>query len=137
MSVTIDGDAFSDYEMLRNGWLTRLDGKGWSVCGNDTLITYTYGEPPPEGGKWAAILLAFELGKEQVGDGSCRLPRNVVSVTRQGVTTEQQPATEFQQLYRTGLPEVDRWLTAVNPQSKATRARVWSPDIPSARRTPQ
>lgn len=137
VSVTIDGQAFSDYQMLRNGWLTRLDGKTWNVCADDTVVTYTYGEPPPEGGKQSAILLAFELGKEQTGDGTCRLPRNVVSETRQGVTIERQPATEFQTLYRTGIPEVDRWLTAVNPQSRATRARVWSPDIPSTTRTPQ
>lgn len=137
VSVTIDGQPFTDYELMRNGWLTRLDGKTWNVCDDNTIITYTYGESPPEGGKQAAIMLAFELGKEQAGDGTCRLPRNVVSETRQGVTIERQPATEFQSLYRTGIPEVDRWLTAVNPQSRATRARVWSPDIPSTTRTPQ
>lgn len=137
LSVTIDGQAFTEYELLHNGWLTRLDGKAWNVCGDDTIITYTYGAPPPEGGKQAAIMLAFELGKEQVGDANCRLPKSVVSETRQGVTIQRQAATDFQALYRTGLPEVDRWLTAVNPQSRPSRARIWSPDIPSAVRTPQ
>lgn len=137
VSVTVDGDAFTDYEMLRNGWLERLDGQAWVVCGDVTTIVYEYGEPPPAGGKQAVIDLAFELGREQLGDNDCRLPTNTVSITRQGVTVARQAATEFQALRRTGLPEVDRWLAAVNPESRTARARVWSPDIPSAQRTPQ
>jgi hypothetical protein len=137
VSVTIEGQPFTSYEMIRNGWIERTDGLRWNVCGSDTLVTYQFGEPPPEGGKQAAIVLAYELGLEQIGDGDCRLPTNVVSITRQGVTIERQPATEFQALLRTGVPEVDRWLAAVNPRSRASRGRVWSPDLPSTIRTPQ
>lgn len=137
LTVTIDGVAFTDYGMYRNGWLERTDGQSWNVCGGDTSVTYQYGEPPPRGGKQATIDLAYEMGREQVGDGDCRLPNNVVSITRQGVTIQRLAATDFQALYRTGLPEVDRWLVAVNPESRPTHARVWSPDLPSAVRTPQ
>lgn len=137
VSVTIDGQAFTDYEMIRNGWLERTDGGTWTVCGDVTSIIYQYGEPPPANGKQAAIDLAYELGREQTGDDKCRLPSTTVSITRQGVTIQRQTADEYQKLQRTGLPEVDRWLAAVNPQSRPARARVWSPDIPSAMRTPQ
>jgi hypothetical protein len=137
VSVTIDGDAFTSFEMIRNGWIERVDGQPWAVCGGETVITYQYGEAPPAGGKQAAIDLAYELGREQTGDDKCRLPSTTVSVTRQGVTIQRQTADEYQALQRTGLPEVDRWLAAVNPRSHPARARVWSPDIPSAIRTPQ
>lgn len=137
VSVTIDGQAFTEYQMLRNGWIERIDGRTWDVCSGLTSITYQFGEPPPPGGKQAAIDLAYELGRERTGDDKCRLPSNVVSTTRQGVTITRMAASEFQALLRTGLPEVDRWLAAVNPQSRPARARVWSPDIPSAVRTPQ
>lgn len=137
VSVTINGTPFTEYEMIRNGWIERTDGQPWAVCGGETVITYQYGEPPPAGGKQAAIDLAYELGREQTGDDRCRLPSTTVSVTRQGVTIQRQTADEYQALQRTGLPEVDRWLAAVNPGSRPARARVWSPDIPSAIRTPQ
>lgn len=137
VSVTIDGQPFTEYEMLRNGWIERTDGQRWGTCEGTTVITYQFGEPPPPGGKQAAIDLAYELGREQTGDDKCRLPSTTVSITRQGVTIQRQTADEYQALQRTGLPEVDRWLAAVNPHSRPTRARVWSPDIPSAIRTPQ
>lgn len=137
VSVTIDGAAFTDYEMLRNGWLERTDGKTWDVCSGLTSVTYQFGEPPPPGGKQATIDLAFELGLERVGDDKCRLPTNVITTTRQGVTITRMAASEFQALLRTGIPSVDRWLAAANPGSRPARARVWSPDIPSTVRTPQ
>jgi Domain of unknown function (DUF4082) len=137
VSVTIDGNAFTEYEMLRNGWIERTDGQLWQTCDGNTTVVYQYGEPPPLGGKQAAIALAFEIGLEQIGDGECRLPSLVTSITRQGVTITRQTATDFQEVQRTGLPEVDRWLAAVNPESRASRAVVWSPDLPSAVRTPQ
>lgn len=137
ISVTINGNAFTDYTMLRNGWIERLDGQRWGMCDGLTVVTYQYGEAPPQAGENAAIALAFEIGLEQVGDGECRLPTLVTSVTRQGVTITRQTATEFQDVQRTGLPEVDRWLAAVNPESRASRGTVWSPDLPSAVRTPQ
>lgn len=137
LSVAIDGEPFTNYVMLRNGWIERLDGQRWNGCTMNTEITYQYGEPPPSGGKNAAIMLAYELGLEQTGSGDCRLPTLVTSITRQGVTMERQAATDFQALGRTGIPEVDRWLAAVNPQSREDSGRVWSPDIPSTIRTPQ
>lgn len=136
VSVTVDGEPFTDFDLLRNGWLERTDGRAWETCSAHTQVTYQFGEPPPPGGKQAAIDLALEMGKERLG-AECRLPSNVVSTTRQGVTITRMAASEFQALLRTGLPEVDRWLAAVNPQSRPTRARVWSPDIPSTVRTPQ
>lgn len=137
VSMTIDGDAFTEYEMLRNGWIERTDGQRWGVCDGNTLVTYQFGEPPPRAGKNAAIALAFEIGLEQVGDTECRLPSLVTSITRQGLTITRQTANDFEEVRRTGLPEVDRWLAAVNPESRSGRGSVWSPDLPSAVRTPQ
>jgi hypothetical protein len=137
VSVTIDGDPFTDYRLLRTGWLERLDNQGWNTCGGDTTVTYLWGEPPPLGGKEAAIALATELARAATGIGECRLPSNVVSITRQGLTIEKLSINDFLDKYRTGVPEVDMWLSAVNPRGHQRSARIWSPDIPAAVRSPQ
>lgn len=85
-----------------------LDEPGtWSV-------TYTQGTPPPAGtavfvGKLAAEFLAACNG------GKCRLPRRVQTVTRQGVTYQMIDPTDIYRDGRTGLDEIDLWLSSVNP----------------------
>lgn len=137
VSVEIGGQPFEDFRWLRSGWLERTDGSVWGTCSGDTEVTYLFGEPPPLGGKDAAIVLAAELAASESGSELCRLPSNLVSLTRQALTMEFVAASEYLDRYRTGLPEVDMWLNAVNPNARQVRSRVWSPDIPSTVRSPQ
>ncbi len=131
-SVVIDGEPFAGWRLLRSGWLERIDGHGWSVCDALTIITYRFGEPPPLAGIMAAVEFGAELLLESSGSDECRLPPNVVSLSRQGVSMELQVSDATKM--RTNLPSVDLWLDAVNPSQRPQAARVWSPDVPRTMR---
>lgn len=128
VSVTVDGAPFIAWTMTPNGWLQRTDGQGWSVCDGDTEVTYRFGDPPPAGGRDAAIELGIEMLLDRAGSDQCRLPPNTVSVTRQGLTMELMSTDRPE--FRTALPLVDMWLEAVNPYRRPQAATVWSPDVP-------
>lgn len=85
-----------------------LDEEGtWSV-------SYTRGIPPPPGTAKLVGLLAAEFLAACRG-GKCRLPRRVRSVSRQGVSYDMIDPTDIYSTGKTGIPEVDLWLSAVNP----------------------
>lgn len=89
---------------------TPLDDEGtWSV-------TYTRGIPPPPGTAKLVGMLAAEFLAACTG-GKCRLPRRVRSVTRQGVSYDMADPTDVLASGKTGIPEVDLWLAAVNPHA--------------------
>lgn len=134
VSVTVGGQPFADFELTANGWLRRTDGQGWPVCGDQTVITYHYGTPPPMGGTQACVTLATEFAKQKYQLGDCQLPERTTSVTREGVTMTLIDPQEFLDKGRTGLAAVDMWVTAVNPKARSQRAMIWSPDIPTAQR---
>lgn len=127
-SVLINGEPFVAWSLDAAGWLTRTDGQGWDVCGGETRVTYRFGDPPPAGGRDAAIELGIEILLDRSGSGECRLPPNTVSVTRQGLTMELMSTDRPE--FRTALPLVDMWLEAVNPYRRPQAAQVWSPDVP-------
>jgi hypothetical protein len=136
LSVTVDGVALAanEYQLARNGWLRRV-GDVWDTCAGLTVITYSFGEPPPAGGRDAAAALAVELAKDQYGLDGCRLPKRTTSVARQGVTITMADPAEFLKNGKTGIMSVDLWLSAVNPQARPRRGGVWSPDVPTTRRS--
>lgn len=107
---------------------------------NTFSVTYKRGVPVPHAGRWAAGLLACELVKACSPDaGECQLPDNVTTIVREGVTMELAPfiiggADGKIQFGRTGVPEVDLWLIAVNPHKIRSRSRAYSPDRPNPRR---
>jgi hypothetical protein len=141
--VKIDGAVVSPslYRVDDNRTLVRLadaDGSnpGWPSGQRDDLpttaegtwsITYTWGREPPPMGVTAAAVLACELAlacdPETVGD--CRLPKNVTSVTREGVSLVLSPSDFLDRDGKTGLYEVDLFLRAVNPARVRQRASVW------------
>jgi hypothetical protein len=85
-----------------------LDEAGtWSV-------TYTRGTPPPPGTAKLVALLAKEFFAACTG-GKCRLPRRVQTVSRQGVTYQMVNPSDIYAEGRTGLDEIDLWLSSVNP----------------------
>jgi hypothetical protein len=137
LSVTVGGDPFLAYRVTPAGWVERTDGRGWGVCDGDTVFTYTYGEPPPLGGRDAAVELAVELARDAVNSSACRLPQRTTSVSRQGVSFEVLDSFDFLDRGRTGLVTVDLWLASVNPDARPQPSGVWSPDIPVALRRPQ
>jgi hypothetical protein len=129
-SVTVDGAAFTNWRQ-QGSWLRRTDGRGWHEAAT-VLITYRWGKPPPAGGVRAVIKLALELGKDAAGDSSCRLPKRVVSITRQGVSMALIDPARYLDKGKLGMPDIDQWLASVNPLAVAERGAVWSPDVPRA-----
>lgn len=132
--------AASAYRLLKNGYLERTDGKGWSLCGEEgpTLISYTKGVNPPAGGIAACVNLAIEFVRSWCGDQGCAIPANATQVTRQGISITMDPSVFLKEM-RTGVPIVDTWLNAVNPPMRSGGRRsyqgsVWTPDIPTGTR---
>ena len=62
------------------------------------------------------------------------LPQRVTSVSRQGVNYTILDNQDFVEEMRTGLYVVDLFLKSVNPDKARAKARVFSPDVPRARR---
>ena len=105
--------------------LIRTDGAGWPCCQDWTAegdqpgafeVRYTWGADPPPAGQAAAAVLACELWKASPAAGpagaSCRLPKRVTTIARQGVQlTMLDPMSMFPEGL-TGIPEVDLWLSA-------------------------
>lgn len=128
----------SAYELLGNSVIRRIDGDNWPCCDSDFSVAFSYGREPPQLGIQAAAILACELylscQPEDVAK-RCRLPRNVVSVSRQGVSIViANAANLFQRIpgqpFKTGLWEIDLFLSSMNPYGNTTQSVVLSPDIP-------
>jgi hypothetical protein len=122
--------------------LVRTDGSQWPRCNDlnkaDTQpgtwsITYTYGAAVPAEGQLAVGELACEFTK-MLNNETCRLPRHVTSVSRQGVTINYADLLNVMANGRTGLLFVDLFLDAVNPARLAETAHVYSVDHPAGRR---
>lgn len=112
-----------------DGVYSLMPGGGCGCAGPGAEVTLRWGADVPEGGVAAARLLAIELCKALRGDGGCRLPGNLVSINRQGVSIVLDPTT-FLDKKRTGIPFADLWLTAVNPSGLKQAPLLWWPDSP-------
>lgn len=140
--VELDNSAYriDDYE-----WLVRLDGGTWPtnsdpVDPDSFRVDYLKGINPPNGAGLVTGILACERAKAICGDKTCRLPRSVQQVTRQGVTmvrgggvaTSSRPwRYEPDSVAVFGLDEVDEWVRNANATTLA--GAVHSPDIPHVR----
>jgi hypothetical protein len=145
VSVKLDGTpmATGSYRVDNNRLLVRTDGQKWPVC-NDLSkddsqvgtwsVTASYGEDVPSSGRMAMGELACEIIRAALGE-DCRLPPGVRNLTRQGVSID---IPDFGDLFkdgRTGLYLVDMFLAVENPDRLKSRARVYSVDRPTQRRT--
>lgn len=133
-AVTVGGEDLDvDGFRVRGGrWAQRVDTTGVSVAwpAGDVTITYSYGQAPPPSARLPAARLAGEIALAFTPSSKgCRLPARVRSIDRQGVSMVVLDPMEFLDKGRTGLPEIDMWLAAVNPHGLTQRARVWSPDL--------
>ena len=108
--------------------------EGALIVPADIEVTYSYGANPPTLGKMAARRVAIEFVKLWEGDEDCALPQRVTSVTRQGVTYTVLDSQDFLEEMRLGIYEVDLFLKTANPNRAQRRSKVFSPDIPKARR---
>lgn len=132
-SVTVDGETLDPGAYRVDNWslLVRVDGGDWPTCQDLTeptfVIEYRRGRPVPEHGQIAAGVLACELAKDACGDRSCRLPRRVSSIDRQGVSVV---FDDFNDLDKggTGIWLIDSWVSSVTQPKR--RGRVRSPDLP-------
>lgn len=99
-------------------------------------ITYRHGMPVPDAGLLVASELLCEVGKAcgGAGPGECRLPSNVVSMTRSGVQYEYANdgtvTNGSGRVLRFNLPLVDMWVQSVNPYGVTAPVTAWSPDLP-------
>ena len=130
----IDGNIIdpSQYYLVEHSTLLAAPGATWTP--SNVEVTYTYGTPPPTAGKNAARMLAIELVKLYEGDDTCALPQRVTSISRQGISYTVLDNQDFIDDLRTGLYAVDLFLKTSNPDKARARARVFSPDVPKARR---
>lgn len=115
-------------EQRRDLMFLPYGGSSWWGRG-DYVVSYTFGVAPPPSGRIAAGILAGEIALSALGM-DCRLPMRVSAVTRQGVSAVVLDPLDFLNKGRTGLPEVDLFLSAVNPARLANRPMVMSPDFP-------
>lgn len=141
VQVTVSGIIIdpSLYRVDNRSRLVGINGQCWPDCQNMDLespdegvfeVTYTRGTPLPAAGQMAFGLLACEFLKACMG-GSCALPENISSLTRQGVQIEMIDPTQIEQAGLTGIREVDLFIRAVNPRGLQRRPRVVSPDTPA------
>lgn len=154
VEVEIAGEVVdpAGYRLDEWRWLTRLDtadgeNQFWPSCQDLSRdlgepgtwsVTYRFGQEIPTLGALAANQLACEVYRScQTGTEGCNLPLGVTSITRQGVTIERAPFVAWglygqgrgTRNWATGLPFVDAFLSAFNPQGIRGRSAVWSPDI--------
>lgn len=135
--VLIDGSPISEYRVDDHRLLVRTDGQAWPQCQDLDApptaegtweVTYSRGHSVPVGGRVAAGVLADELTKAMCDDNSCRLPRRVQSITRQGVTMAVLDAFEDIEKGHTGIWLIDSWVASTKSAS-APHASVISPDF--------
>lgn len=141
-SVRLSGDAVTDWRLDRVGERTLLVRTGtacWPVCQDLTAdddaadafsVTYQRGLPLTDAAVHAHSELTCELVRACLPNCECRLPRNVQSKTRQGISI----AFDLTQPWIRALPAVASWLDAVNPDDLPRPMRVMSPDVPGTRR---
>lgn len=124
LEVTVDGVVLdpAEYTLERNV-LYRI-GAAWPAqdlsrpLGEDGTwsVRYLRGVTVPPGVARLTGLLAVEFYNACTG-GKCRLPRTVTEVSRQGVTHRMFNPNDIYASGKTGIPEIDLWLAAVNPHA--------------------
>lgn len=128
--ITIDGVLLdsSAYRVYGGYLLVRTDGSPWPLCahlsspgGIDWSIALAHGQSPPMNGILACRELAIHIALALSGKQS-KIPARATSVSRGGVSIN------LMRGQSTGIPLVDDFLKAVNPNGLMGRGSVTSPD---------
>lgn len=123
---------------------------GWPRCStmspdqNDPglfQVEFAYGQPVPRAGVRAAATLACEIymgcNPGAFEDAECRLPKNIVSLTRQGVSMVLQSAF-FNPMpgrpIQFGISEIDMFLSIYARHGNTAPSVLLSPDEPDVAR---
>lgn len=148
VDVVIDGQLLmpTAYRVDNRASLVRIDGQAWPLCNDMSSdsglgtgaagtweVTYKRGAEVPTGGQVAAGILAVEFAKAACEDASCRLPKRVQTVTRQGVTIGMLDTFDDIDVGHTGIWLVDSWVASTSKTARGSR--VYSPDVRPLRRT--
>jgi len=141
--VTVDGNPIlpTDYRVDGNRLLWTGSGDcPWPTCQDMTVdedkpntfaVRYLNAHAPDSLAAYAAGVLSMEFAKACTGS-KCRLPANVTSVSRQGVSYEIAAGTFPDGV--TGIREIDAWIGLWRPEGSPTRAStVWWPGIRNPR----
>lgn len=142
--VRVDGQVLvtGAYRVDDNRTLVRIDGGVWPRCNDlsraDTQtgtwsVTATYGREVPTLARIAMGELACEFMRGLRGE-DCRLPRQLASLTRQGVSIQFPNVTELLTEGRLGLYFGDLAIATYNPSHLHRRARTFSIDRATPRR---
>jgi hypothetical protein len=138
LEVIVDGELVDLSAFRVDDWnvLVREDGGRLPTCqdmgrplGEEGTwgIEYLQGEAVPPGGSLIAGILACEFAKSLCGDQTCRLPRRVSSIQRQGVVIGILDNFAGLEKGLSGIFEVDAWVMSQNKPNR--RAVVRSPDV--------
>lgn len=123
-----------------NGRLVRQDGLSWvsqslSVPNGQPgswSVTYTLGPLPPRIGLLACRELSIWTA-QSFSNKPGRAPNRATEVRRGGVMVPIARRKMADGTYTTGIPIVDDFLNAVNPNGLRRRSRITSPDVAHAR----
>lgn len=137
--VVLDGVVIDEslYRLEDDSWLVLLPEAGcFPSCQDMSVplgepgtsgVRYTWGTPVPTAGRRAAGALACEIVKACRGT-ACALPKRTATYSLMGTPVPMLDPMEFFDKGRTGIYEVDLFLSAVNPLGRMAGARVMSPD---------
>ena len=133
--VSVAGAELGDdeFHLVNDAYIIKSDRTMWDLDGG-IEVSYTYGTMPPVMGRQAAIALGNQFLMLYNGSDDCALPDRVTSVSRQGVSLTVLDPQDFLEKGRTGIYEVDLFLSVANPSGAKKRARVFSPDKPRGER---
>jgi hypothetical protein len=121
VTVTINGEVLDPCDYSLEGDILYRVGTQWPpqnynkpLGENGTWsVTYMKGIPVPDGVATFVGQLAREFIAACSGE-QCRLPRNVIATTSRGVSRVFDPSRIYAN-GKTGMSEIDLWLSAVNP----------------------
>lgn len=112
----------------RAGWPTAQDFDRTDDEVNTMSVTYRHGLEPPQGANRITAMLACELAKAfDPADTTCKLPKRVQTISRQGVSMAVLDPLDLFEEGRTGLTTVDLWIGSLNVDRKRRRAVVHKP----------
>jgi hypothetical protein len=101
---------------------------------HEIYVEYVYGSPPPLAVQRAIDYYADQLRLGAANDSTCKLPKRVTSIQREGMSLTLLDPQDFLEKGRTGLPDVDSVLSAFNRGGAKSRARIFTDRNPPARR---
>lgn len=142
-AVVADGVtlAASAYKLYDGSRLVRQDGRYWTCQSLSTplgqpgtwSVAVSHGNLPPKIAQMACRELSILIA-QSFSNKPGRAPNKAQSVSRGGITVPIARRRMNDGRYSTGVPLVDDFVNAVNPNGLTGRPRIVSPDLPTSAR---